>query len=348
MSVHSSPELRVLFEAALNEFESRTGTNLVQHQIFSRLVACESIESVLDILREQTKPLRTSRGDDSTLMKFIKRTVGVLHSLSTKEIVVSGVSSAFPPAKAVFAGIALLLSAIKDVDKSYDTLVDIFGSFESFLRRLDIYTKIPSTTTMTEVIVKILVELLSTISIAIQQVKQGRLKKLGKKLLGENDREVEAILGRLDRLTLEEARLTGTMTLEVVYDLLKNMKMIMDDTLASVLMDDVRRTLVDMQKVASDMNKFRRDKLQGEVRRWLSPPDPSINHNMARNAHHNGSAEWFIHGNTFSQWKTGTGSLIWVYGKPGSGKTILSSSIIEDITKSCDEGLASIAFFYFD
>ena len=67
--------------------------------------------------------------------------------------------------------------AIKDVDKSYDTLVDLFESFESFLRRLDIYTKIPSTTAITVVIIKILAELLSTISLAIQQVKQGRLSK---------------------------------------------------------------------------------------------------------------------------------------------------------------------------
>ncbi|KAH9961507.1 hypothetical protein BC827DRAFT_1341818 [Russula dissimulans] len=295
-------------------------------------------------------------------MKWIKRTVHVLHSLSTNHIVVSGVSSAFPPAKAVFAAIGILLSAIKNIDKSYDTLVDLFESFESFLRRLDVYTKIPLTTAMTEVIVKILTELLSTISLAIQQVKQGRLKKLGKNILGENDREVEAILKRLDRLTLEEARMTGTTTLEVVYDLLKNMKMVMDDK--SVLMDDVRRALgvfvslstlsllivvaVDIQQVASNMNKLRRDELQEKIRRWLSPSDPSINHNTARDVHHEGSAKWFIHGNTFQQWKMEMGSLLWVSGKPGSGKSILSFSIIEDITKSHEAGLASIAFFYFD
>jgi len=66
---------------------------------------------------------------------------------------------------------------IKDFDKSYDTLVDLFESFESFLRRLEIYTKIPTTTAITEVIVKIVAELLSTISLAIQQVKQGRFSK---------------------------------------------------------------------------------------------------------------------------------------------------------------------------
>jgi hypothetical protein len=70
-----------------------------------------------------------------------------------------------------------LYQAIKDISTSYDALVDLFESFESFLRRLDIYTKIPSTTAMTEIIIKILIELLSTISLAIQQAKQGRLSE---------------------------------------------------------------------------------------------------------------------------------------------------------------------------
>jgi hypothetical protein len=65
--------------------------------------------------------------------------------------------------------------AIKDVSASYDALVDLFESTENFLRRLDIYAKIPPTTAMTEIVVKILVELLSTLALATQQVKQGRL-----------------------------------------------------------------------------------------------------------------------------------------------------------------------------
>ena len=77
----------------------------------------------------------------------------------------------------IFGDICGTLQAIKDIGKSYDALVDLFESFESFLRRLDIYTKIPSTTAMTEIIVKILIELLSTISFAIQQAKQGRLSE---------------------------------------------------------------------------------------------------------------------------------------------------------------------------
>ena len=107
---------------------------------------------------------------------------------------------------------------------------------------------------MTEIIVKILIELLSTISLAVQQAKQGRLsepppfsvkssvtrcdaEKFGKKLLGEND--VEAVLHRLDRLTEEEARTTAVQTLEIVYGLVKNIKVVMDGGCSSLVLHAV-------------------------------------------------------------------------------------------------------------
>ena len=46
------------------------------------------------------------------------------------------------------------------------------------------------------------------------------------KLLGEN--ETEAVLQRLDRLNNEEARTTAAQTLEIVYGLVKNMKVVID------------------------------------------------------------------------------------------------------------------------
>ena len=46
------------------------------------------------------------------------------------------------------------------------------------------------------------------------------------KLLGEN--ETEAVLERLDRLNHEEARTVAAQTLEVVYGLVKNMKVVMN------------------------------------------------------------------------------------------------------------------------
>ena len=60
---------------------------------------------------------------------------------------------------------------------SYDALVDLFASFENFLSRLSIYAGIPPTPALTNVLVKIMIELISTLALATKQVKQGRFSE---------------------------------------------------------------------------------------------------------------------------------------------------------------------------
>ena len=86
MSINPSLELKLLFEAALNEFGKRTGTNLVQHQIINKLVNCESTDSVIGVFRDQAQAIRNFRGDDGKLMTWLKRTVNVLRTLSTSDV----------------------------------------------------------------------------------------------------------------------------------------------------------------------------------------------------------------------------------------------------------------------
>jgi hypothetical protein len=64
--------------------------------------------------------------------------------------------------------------AFKGVNYDLDALVDLLESIEHFLKRLDIYTKVPPTPAMTEIVAKIMVELLSTLALATKQIRQGR------------------------------------------------------------------------------------------------------------------------------------------------------------------------------
>ena len=91
MSIDPSPELKSLFETALNEFEKRAGTNLAQHQIIDKLVNCASADSVVDVLQEQAQDFRNFRGADGKLMTWLKRTVGVLYTLSTSGVLGGGI-----------------------------------------------------------------------------------------------------------------------------------------------------------------------------------------------------------------------------------------------------------------
>ena len=132
--------------------------------------------------------------------------------------------------------------AAEGVSASYDALLELFECIGNFLKRLEIYTNISLSPLMTDVIAKIMAELICVLALTRKQIKQGRLskplttlcvtisehitEKFAKKLLGNN--EIESILRRLDRLTLEEARMTEAQILEIVHGLMNNMKIVMD------------------------------------------------------------------------------------------------------------------------
>ena len=73
-------------------------------------------------------------------------------------------------------------------------------------------------------------------------------------------------------------------------------------------------------------NQFRES-----VHKWLSPPDPSTNHNIACGTHNKKTANWFFQGSIFQDWKS-SGSLLWINGKRLSRRlsnlTLLTASYI--------------------
>jgi hypothetical protein len=66
----------------------------------------------------------------------------------------------------------------KDVEASQDVVVDLFVRIESFIRRLDSYTEVRPTGAMTDIIVKIMVEILSILAIATKGIKEKRASRL--------------------------------------------------------------------------------------------------------------------------------------------------------------------------
>ena len=61
-----------------------------------------------------------------------------------------------------------------DVRASHDTLINIFDRIENFFHRLVIYTEVAPTPEMTDIIVKIMVEVLSILGIATKEIRQSR------------------------------------------------------------------------------------------------------------------------------------------------------------------------------
>ncbi|KAH9061881.1 hypothetical protein EDB87DRAFT_1576215 [Lactarius vividus] len=210
---YPSSNFESIFKTAFKAYKKQTGRDIMSHPLAAQLKTCDSPDAILTVLRAQVEEFDQSRRDDERLTKWLDPTVNVLYAFSAT--LGEGVGLVFSPAKVIFAGIGVLLLASKDVAASHDVLIDTFERIENFFKRLEAYTAVPQTAAMTDVIVKIMVEVLSIFAIATKEIRQGRAKKFFKKLIGRRD--IEDALERLDRLTQEEARMATAEVLRLTH-----------------------------------------------------------------------------------------------------------------------------------
>ncbi|KAF8260674.1 hypothetical protein EI94DRAFT_884550 [Lactarius quietus] len=178
---------RLIFGSALKAYEKKTKRDLLAHPLESQLQACDSPTYILVALQSQVDDLEQARTSDERLTKWLGPMMNVL--LAFSDTLGEGVSLVFSPAKVIFAGAGVLLQAAKDVIAAQEALIDIFERIENFFSRLETYTGVRPSTAMTDIIVKIMVEVLNILGIATKEIKQGRTKKYLKKLLGKTDIE---------------------------------------------------------------------------------------------------------------------------------------------------------------
>ncbi|KAF8261247.1 hypothetical protein EI94DRAFT_1789560 [Lactarius quietus] len=131
----SSTSFETILTAALEEYKRKTKKDIASHPLAAELKSCNSPSAILAVLRAQVQASDKSQCADEKLTKWLDPTVNVLYAFSA--IVGDTVGLAFPPSSAIFAGIGILLQAVKDVRASQDALIDLFSRMEYFFLRLE-------------------------------------------------------------------------------------------------------------------------------------------------------------------------------------------------------------------
>ena len=177
-------------------------------------------------------------------------------------------------------------------------------------------------------------------------------EKILKKILGKND--IEDALKRLDTLTQEEARMVTAEIWKATRSVNDQVAVLINGAQNSVSLvtfmflntdwSDGKEGKAIIQQTASNVEEGMRssskifavgshdliilvgDQLREKLQTWLSPPDPSTNHNLARKVHHRGTATWFFQGSIFQEWKSYP-SLLWIHGKRTSLHPLLQPPI---------------------
>ncbi|KAJ7609589.1 hypothetical protein DFH06DRAFT_1246947 [Mycena polygramma] len=107
--------------------------------------------------------------------------------------------------------------------------------------------------------------------------------------------------------------------------------------------------LIDLSKGQDDlklkMGQVINQGVRQNLKEWLKPANVGASHRSAAGARHPGSGLWLLEESAqFREWMYSPNSCLWLYGISGSGKTVLSSSIIETVRGRGE----ACAFFYFE
>lgn len=109
--------------------------------------------------------------------------------------------------------------------------------------------------------------------------------------------------------------------------------------------DDVAAQLSELKQ---DLSGWRQDDQYLKIMSWLDAPDQTPYHAAACQKHEPGTGQWLLESDTYKTWKSASGGHLWLHGKAGCGKTVLCSTLIEDLKSHCASARDSVlAYFYF-
>jgi ankyrin repeat domain-containing protein 50 len=121
----------------------------------------------------------------------------------------------------------------------------------------------------------------------------------------------------------------------------------------SEIVNAIVQTLGYVAAMSTSLENMRLSQQDDKVLEWLTLRpryvDPSKTHGIARKKHDPATGNWFLRSKEFNKWLNTPNAALWLRGKPGAGKTILCSSVIEHVKMKCESDPSDqYAYFYFD
>ncbi|KAJ7826554.1 ankyrin repeat-containing domain protein [Mycena olivaceomarginata] len=303
------------------------------------------------------------------LRKWLKPMLHLIGSLSETAGEAAGVPVPF--AKAGFVALGVLVQAAKNVSARYDSIIDLCELLHSFLERLRVYMSAQLSDNMREVVIRILAHLLSVFALVTKEIQHKRFGSYLRTLIGRTD--VQDALKKLNDLIGVEQSMGVASAMTLSRNILDHLHgLVLADKDAAKILDQlandlhkamqstkdaserVMQQLTDLnisttdanERIMKDLRDLSRRHLDDSVRSWLKAPDARANHNTARSLHDGNTGNWLVRSFEYKSWKSTSSSLFWINGKPGAGKTVICSTVIEDML-ALPGGVQAYFYFYY-
>lgn len=165
------------------------------------------------------------------------------------------------------------------------------------------------------------------------------------KFTSTSENGIRAASKRVGRKLAYPFRESTLKKLEEDVDEFKDLVLVALNVLQFKVVDHIQQETADL---TLSVNSMKASQISDSIRDWLNAPDSTSDRNQACKRRHSKTGLWLVEGLTFNRWLEGHNSFLWMNGRPGSGKTVLSSTAIQyTFRHRRGNRHIGIAFYYF-
>ncbi|KIW30597.1 uncharacterized protein PV07_06331 [Cladophialophora immunda] len=318
--------LAALWENAICEYEKSIGQPLFNSDLQCAPVNFQdtngrSLQAFLEALHVNQDQFTAHRNEKRRVVSAFRKCILPLHFIL--DIADRGLQATpAAPLSALFFAVKHILNTCERVSNAYDAVEELFQRVAAVTCSLDGYKDSSLIGTHQTVVVEVLSCLLKIVGVAQSRlVKPSRLRQFGRSLF-QNDESINEALAELERRVHDE--------LGYVVRLNFGMTQRMSETTLSI-----------HKQVLEIRQEILRSRANGEfldARTDLVEKLKNESWEELRN-HHRKSADaiaattgmWIQNDSMFATWENGNGSLLWIFGRPGVGKTVLAAATVETL-----------------
>ena len=334
-----------LWAGAVAEYERQTERKIDRDYAYRNL---QSLDDLNDKIVEETESFNAFRSEHRRLYSALARCIQPLEPIL--KIVQEGIGNTpYAPASAVFGAASYLLQACGSVSKAYDGIEALFEQMKAITVRLKEYDCGGMESSLQAKMTDILAYFLDIFGKAEACIKRKRIKQWARSVFMKDD----GIKSSVDKLrNYVEAELS--LVIALTYRRVKNMEASTTDVHAAVNLTNARTDEVlsmqrsDRQRAFSEAD----EKSLSDSLRTKTVDEMAREHVGNAEKLTQGTGLWIKDDTMFQSWEQEKAPILWVFGRPGVGKTMLAARTIEMLQDRYPQhpnipSLTSVSYLYF-
>ncbi|KAG1775656.1 hypothetical protein EV702DRAFT_1046763 [Suillus placidus] len=109
---------------------------------------------------------------------------------------------------------------------------------------------------------------------------------------------------------------------------------------------EVGRGVQELKEAQEVQEARKKEEERRKFLQWMNPVSCTEKHATSHGQRNSGTGRWIFHADEYKTWNRSHCAFLWLNGQPGHGKTILASSIIDEIQGSGEAELQTLGYFY--